>query len=221
MWSTYLEKFVVTLGCGETFQWATSDDLITWTPPQLLDVRHNMPTNTSKMVVAMNYPTFMDPTAPAVPCDCVHCCVTVYWCVAVYSCVTVLCCGWCGICIAVYQDTNPIVVSLVTVFAPSFGACGRRLETTTSIPWGRTRTCSGHPSGTAPTATAATSGPPPSASKSNTVRTRTAQGSGTPACSEKHRTAFEYNCCPICSACAAASPPHSTEPTMCHPHRCV
>ena len=63
-WSVYLKKFVVTLGCGSNFQWATSDDLITWSDPQLLDVRHNMPANQSKIVRAMNYPTFMDPTAP-------------------------------------------------------------------------------------------------------------------------------------------------------------
>jgi hypothetical protein len=69
VWSTYLEKFVVTLGCGETFQWATSDDLIVWSEPQLLDVMHSMPANQSKMVVAMNYPTFMDPTAPTAFAD--------------------------------------------------------------------------------------------------------------------------------------------------------
>merc|ERR1712166_1284446 len=66
VWSEYLEKFVVTLGCGAEFKWATSDDLITWSVPQLLDVMHNMPANQSKMVVAKNYPTFMDPSAPTV-----------------------------------------------------------------------------------------------------------------------------------------------------------
>lgn len=64
-WSTYLNKFVATLGCGSSFQWATSEDLITWSKPQLLDYTHNMPANVSKMVSAANYPTFMDPTAPS------------------------------------------------------------------------------------------------------------------------------------------------------------
>ena len=64
VWSTYLHKFVVTLGCGSSFQWATSDDLIVWSAPMPLDVKQHMPANVSKMVVGMNYPTFMDTTAP-------------------------------------------------------------------------------------------------------------------------------------------------------------
>ena len=55
----YLDKFVVTLGCGATFQWATSDDLIVWSEPQIIDIKHNMPANQSKVVVAMNYPTLL------------------------------------------------------------------------------------------------------------------------------------------------------------------
>ena len=55
----------MTLGCGVSFQWATSDDLITWSDPQVIDIYHNMPANVSKMVSAMNYPTFMDPKAPS------------------------------------------------------------------------------------------------------------------------------------------------------------
>ena len=54
VWSTYLNTFVVTLGCnlgGGAFQWATSDDLITWSDPMPLDITHNMPANVSKMVV--------------------------------------------------------------------------------------------------------------------------------------------------------------------------
>ena len=50
VWSAYLEKFVVTLGCGATFKLATSDDLIIWSEPQELDVKHLMPANTSVMV---------------------------------------------------------------------------------------------------------------------------------------------------------------------------
>lgn len=63
-WSTYLEKFVVTLGCGATFQWATSDNLITWSEPVDFALPHGLAPNVSKTVVRMNYPTFMDPTAP-------------------------------------------------------------------------------------------------------------------------------------------------------------
>jgi hypothetical protein len=50
VWSEYLQTFVVTLGCGAEFKWATSNDLITWSAPQLLDVKHNMPVNQSKEV---------------------------------------------------------------------------------------------------------------------------------------------------------------------------
>jgi hypothetical protein len=64
-WSTYLEKFVVTLGCGKTFQWATSDDLITWSEPVDFNLMAGLSANVSVMIRAMNYPTFMDPTAPA------------------------------------------------------------------------------------------------------------------------------------------------------------
>ena len=63
-WSTYLEKFVVTLGCGKTFQWATSDDLITWSEPVDFNLMAGLSANVSVMIRAMNYPTFMDPTAP-------------------------------------------------------------------------------------------------------------------------------------------------------------
>lgn len=63
-WSTYLEKFVVTLGCGSYFSWATSDDLITWSEPVKFDLKAGLSPSVSKMVRGMNYPTFMDPTAP-------------------------------------------------------------------------------------------------------------------------------------------------------------
>lgn len=65
VWSADLETFVVTLGCGRGFKYATSDDLITWTPAMDLDIKANMPANVSKMIRAQNYPTFMDPTAPS------------------------------------------------------------------------------------------------------------------------------------------------------------
>lgn len=64
-WSTYLEKFVVTLGCGDTFRWATSEDLITWSTPVDFELRKGLDPAVLKMVAAANYPTFMDPTSPA------------------------------------------------------------------------------------------------------------------------------------------------------------
>jgi hypothetical protein len=69
-WSSYLGKFIVTLGCGSRgFQLATSDDLIRWSTPVALDVKRLMPPNVSKMVVDMNYPTFMDVDAFAAAGD--------------------------------------------------------------------------------------------------------------------------------------------------------
>jgi len=67
VWSEYLRKFVVTLGCGSKFQWAYSDDLIKWSEPQELYNPHTDISNASikKVVLGMNYPNFMDPTAPA------------------------------------------------------------------------------------------------------------------------------------------------------------
>ena len=50
VWSAYLKTFVVTLGCGSKFQVAFSDDLITWSTPQDLDVHQDMPTNVTKMI---------------------------------------------------------------------------------------------------------------------------------------------------------------------------
>lgn len=68
VWSEYLQKFVVTLGCkmavGGEYRWATSDDLITWSDAQLLDVKAGLDPNISQFVLKQNYPTFMDPSAP-------------------------------------------------------------------------------------------------------------------------------------------------------------
>ena len=50
VWSAYLKTFVVTLGCGSKFQVAFSDDLISWSTPQDLDVHQDMPANVSKMI---------------------------------------------------------------------------------------------------------------------------------------------------------------------------
>ena len=49
---------------GQLFKWATSDDLITWSQPVEFNLRAGLSANVSKMVVGMNYPTFMDPIAP-------------------------------------------------------------------------------------------------------------------------------------------------------------
>ena len=69
VWSTYLQKFVVTLGCGDSFRWATSDDLITWSAPVKFDLRAGLAPAVAKQTVAMNYPTFMDPAAPSAAHD--------------------------------------------------------------------------------------------------------------------------------------------------------
>ena len=60
VYSTYLERFVVTLGCwGSKFLYSTSADLVHWEPAQPL--YNPMP---HPMVVSISYPAFMDPTAP-------------------------------------------------------------------------------------------------------------------------------------------------------------
>lgn len=63
-WSTYLEKFVVTMGCDRTISLATSDDLINWSDSQEVDVLSSMTASQREMVRSLNYPTFMDPKAP-------------------------------------------------------------------------------------------------------------------------------------------------------------
>jgi hypothetical protein len=69
VWSEYLKKFVVTLGCNQAasdpvFKLATSDDLVHWSETQVL-LSYQHAKNLSKDVYrSMNYPTFMDPTAP-------------------------------------------------------------------------------------------------------------------------------------------------------------
>lgn len=59
VWSTYVQEFVMTLGCGGKFSFSTSPDLIHWSPAQDLYSPPPMP-----MVVNKNYPAFIDPTAP-------------------------------------------------------------------------------------------------------------------------------------------------------------
>jgi hypothetical protein len=66
-WSTYLSKFVTTLGCLDgSFKFATSEDpdLQEWSTPEVFYTKSDMPANVSIQVRALNYPTLMDPTAP-------------------------------------------------------------------------------------------------------------------------------------------------------------
>lgn len=66
VWSTFLSKFVVTLGCGSKFLWAHSEDLITWsTPEELYNPRTDIANSSiARMVTANNYPNLMDASAP-------------------------------------------------------------------------------------------------------------------------------------------------------------
>ena len=68
-YSRHLRKFVVTLGCNQAtdanFKVAVSDDMITWSEPAPLDPTVGLDPAIAKYVVGRNYPTFMDPTAPA------------------------------------------------------------------------------------------------------------------------------------------------------------
>eukprot|EP00039_Didymoeca_costata_P017089 m.313801 g.313801 ORF g.313801 m.313801 type:complete len:490 (+) comp16491_c9_seq37:198-1667(+) len=67
-YSKYLSKFVVTLGCDQArtpvFKLATSDDLVTWSPAQDLLTMAEAKNQSSKVVRGMNYPTFIDMSAP-------------------------------------------------------------------------------------------------------------------------------------------------------------
>ena len=66
VWSTFLEKFVVTMGCGSKFLWAHSDDLITWSLAEELYSPYKDIENVTiaRMITANNYPNLMDQTAP-------------------------------------------------------------------------------------------------------------------------------------------------------------
>lgn len=67
VWSSYLEQFVTTLDCGietDHFLFATSDDLINWSEPVSFYSKKDLPVDVASMVTGMNYPTFIDPTAP-------------------------------------------------------------------------------------------------------------------------------------------------------------
>lgn len=85
VWSAHLQQFVVTLGCysnylssnargagpgavaadRRVFMMATSDDLITWSNATVLYSPDDLPANVSKMVTGMQYPSFVDPSAPS------------------------------------------------------------------------------------------------------------------------------------------------------------
>jgi hypothetical protein len=68
VWSTYLEKFVVTMECGTAMggqiQFATSDDLVHWSKSTEFYSEKDLPADIKKNVTSMHYPTLMDPTAP-------------------------------------------------------------------------------------------------------------------------------------------------------------
>ena len=53
VWSAFLEKFVVTLGCGSKFLWAHSDDLITWSAAQCMARRQSATWQSSKTVAML------------------------------------------------------------------------------------------------------------------------------------------------------------------------
>lgn len=76
VFSVPLQKFVVTLGCYDTyergaatshrvFMIATSDDLITWSNATVFYSPADLPANVSATVTGMTYPSFMDPTSPS------------------------------------------------------------------------------------------------------------------------------------------------------------
>lgn len=68
VWSTYLEKFVVTLGCNQArtpvFKYAVSDDLIHWSNAQTLFTLDEARKISAFVRIGMNYPTFIDPRSP-------------------------------------------------------------------------------------------------------------------------------------------------------------
>jgi len=73
VWSVYLNKFVVTLGCfgsmGKSFYFATSDDLIHWSPDQEFYSQADLPPDVRANVTSFNYPAFLDPTSPSLEDD--------------------------------------------------------------------------------------------------------------------------------------------------------
>ena len=69
VWSAYLEKYVMTLGCSgfqsnATFFISTSDDLVHWDEPTPFYSKRSLPPHVANKVVAVNYPVFIDPSAP-------------------------------------------------------------------------------------------------------------------------------------------------------------
>lgn len=67
VWSAPLGLFVATMDCslqaGAKFYVTTSADLITWTAPQPLYAKSDLPANASALVTSMSYPAFMDETS--------------------------------------------------------------------------------------------------------------------------------------------------------------
>jgi len=67
VWSVYLEKFVMTIGCfdelSKSFYISTSDDLIHWTPMRPFFDADMVPPRVKKMITSISYPSLLDPLA--------------------------------------------------------------------------------------------------------------------------------------------------------------
>lgn len=57
----YLASMDCSLQAGAKFYYATSSDLISWSAPQPLYAKSDLPANASKLVTSMSYPAFLDP----------------------------------------------------------------------------------------------------------------------------------------------------------------
>jgi|TARA_B110000208_G_scaffold81655_1_gene104118 hypothetical protein len=68
-YSTYLKKFVTTLGCDQgktpTFLYSISDDLVHWSKAETLMNQTIAREQSKDLIRGMNYPTFIDHTAPS------------------------------------------------------------------------------------------------------------------------------------------------------------
>lgn len=67
VWSVYLEKFVMTIGCSDerskSFYISTSDDLKLWTPMRPFFDADMVPLRVKKMITSIGYPALLDPLA--------------------------------------------------------------------------------------------------------------------------------------------------------------
>jgi hypothetical protein len=82
-WSTVLGKWVGTFDCslqaGAKFYWATSDDLLTWSEPESLYSRADLPPDAARNVTSMSYPTFMDDAAGGDNFDTIGATPSLFW----------------------------------------------------------------------------------------------------------------------------------------------